>query len=112
VSDPGFAEVVERWRRAGLAREWMDTFVAHDRQGRRPAPGPMRWAAPGGLRSLAEELAAGLPVELGRTVERVGPGPSVDGAPARAVVLAMPGGDQIGRAPVPGPDLAGTDRPP
>jgi renalase len=91
VSDPGFAVLVERWRRAGLVREWTDTFVAYGPLGSRPAPGPMRWAAPGGLRSLAEELAAGLPVELGRPVGRVAPGPSVDGAVVAAVALALPG---------------------
>ena len=54
------------------------------------APGPVRWAAPGGLRSLVAALAEGLPVELGHKVTRVGPGPTVDGDAADAVVLAMP----------------------
>jgi predicted NAD/FAD-dependent oxidoreductase len=98
VDDPGFAAVVSRWRAAGLAREWTDTFVAYEctaggepTGGPRPVSGPTRWAAPAGLRSLAEQLAADLPVETGAPVERVEPGPLVDGEPARAVVLAMPG---------------------
>jgi hypothetical protein len=51
----------------------------------------MRWAAPGGLRSLAEHLAGGLDLRLRRSVRSVEPGPLVDGEPADAVVLAMPG---------------------
>lgn len=103
VSDPDFEQQVSRWSAAGLARPWTDTLAVFD--GDRPAApaaGPMRWAAPGGLRSLVEDLAAGLTVETGRTVERVGPGPRVTSAPsggmgngsrvdeADAVVVAMP----------------------
>jgi hypothetical protein len=51
----------------------------------------MRWAAPGGLRSLAEDLATGLDVRLQHPVTAVGPGPEADGAAVDAVVLAMPG---------------------
>lgn len=85
--DPEFVQVVDRWRAAGLAREWTDTLAV---VGVEPAAGPMRWAAPGGLRSLVADLATGLDVTCERTVERVGPGPTVDGEPAAAVVLAMP----------------------
>lgn len=91
VSDPDFADVVERWRASGLAREWTDTFDAYGPDGRTSRPGPTRWAAPRGLRSLVEELATGLPVETDRLVTLVGAGPSVDLEPAGAVVLAMPG---------------------
>jgi predicted NAD/FAD-dependent oxidoreductase len=42
------------------------------------------------LRSLVAALAEGLPVELEHQVEHVGPGPTVDGEAADAVVLAMP----------------------
>ncbi len=90
-SDPGFAEVLRQWRAAGLAREWTDTFFAYRGEDRREVVGPMRWAAPSGLRSLVEQLAQDLPVDLGRPVHRVGPGPTVDGQPGAAVVLAMPG---------------------
>jgi predicted NAD/FAD-dependent oxidoreductase len=50
----------------------------------------MRWAAPGGLRSLVAALATGLDIRLQHEVRHVGPGPCVDGEPAHAVVLAMP----------------------
>ena len=91
VSDPDFAEQVDRWREAGLVREWTDTFVAYGPDGRHEVSGPMRWAAPRGLRSLVADLATGLRVATSRLVFAVEPGPSVDGAPANAVVLAMPG---------------------
>ncbi|NGM11359.1 NAD(P)-binding protein [Verrucosispora sp. CWR15] len=91
VSDPEFAEVVRGWQAAGLAREWTDTFAAYDGGGRRAAPGPMRWSAPRGLRSLVEQLARDLPVVVNRLVLSVGPGPTVDGEECAAVVLAMPG---------------------
>ncbi|WP_320068047.1 NAD(P)/FAD-dependent oxidoreductase [Micromonospora sp. RTGN7] len=91
VSDPDFAEVVRGWEAAGLAREWTDTFVAYSAQGRREVPGPMRWAAPRGLRSLVEYLAADLPVVVDRLVLDVERGPYVEGEPCAAVVLAIPG---------------------
>jgi predicted NAD/FAD-dependent oxidoreductase len=91
ASDPDFAAVVERWRAAGLAREWTDTFVSYGPDGRREVPGPVRWAAPRGLRSLVEELAADLPVVVDRLVLSVEPGPTIDGDRCAAVVLAMPG---------------------
>ncbi|MEV2241649.1 FAD-dependent oxidoreductase [Micromonospora sp. NPDC049891] len=91
VSDPEFAEVVRGWQAAGLAREWTDTFVAYDGGGRREVRGPMRWAAPRGLRSLVEHLARDLPVVVNRLVLGVGPGPTVDGEECAAAVLAMPG---------------------
>jgi renalase len=92
ADEPGFAELAERWRAAGLARAWTDTLMAYDGPPPpRPTTGPVRWAAPDGLRSLAEDLAGGLDVALRHPVTTVGPGPTVDGAPADAVVLAMPG---------------------
>ncbi|MGS2619113.1 NAD(P)/FAD-dependent oxidoreductase [Micromonospora sp. LZ34] len=91
VSDPDFADVVDRWRAAGLTREWTDTFVAYGADGRREVPGPMRWAAPHGLRSLVEHLARELPVVVDRLVLGVEPGPVVDGRPCAAVALAVPG---------------------
>ncbi|SEP70109.1 hypothetical protein SAMN05421756_101428 [Microlunatus flavus] len=89
VSDDGFGKVVEGWRTRGLARPWTDTLVVSHEGDLEPKPGPVRWAAPGGLRSLVEDLAKGLDVRH-TTVEHVGPGPEVDGLPASAVVLAMP----------------------
>ncbi|REH51833.1 hypothetical protein BCF44_103282 [Kutzneria buriramensis] len=91
VSDPEFDAVARTWQAAGLAREWTDTLVAIENGHEEPRPGPMRWAAPGGLRSLAEHLADGLTVKLQHAVTAVEPGPMVDGVPVDAVVLAMPG---------------------
>ncbi|GAA1313158.1 NAD(P)/FAD-dependent oxidoreductase [Saccharothrix xinjiangensis] len=91
VSDPRFAAVAERWRRAGLAREWTDTFAVHSADGSSWTTGPVRWAAEGGLRSLVEDLASDLAVTTSSPVEWVEPGPRVDGSAVDAVVLAMPG---------------------
>jgi renalase len=91
ASDPAFVAVVEDWRARGLARPWTTVIATLGPDGRGPdKDGPQRWAAPGGLRSLVENLAAGLDATGGVTVERVLPGPSVDDLPAAAVVLAMP----------------------
>ena len=94
VSDPGFEAVVTDWQRRGLARPWTDTFHVHDADA--PAggrlstkTGPVRWAAPLGLRSLVEDLAGGLVVHE-QQVHEVEPGPRVDTRSAAAVVLAMP----------------------
>jgi predicted NAD/FAD-dependent oxidoreductase len=90
VSGQEFGAVVDDWQRRGLARPWTDTFgVAGDE----PKTGPVRWAAPGGLRSLVEDLASGLEVVDATTVREVrrrADGWSVDDRPASAVVLAMP----------------------
>jgi renalase len=98
VSDSRFAALVEDWRHRGMAREWTDAFgVLNAASGAlKPAPGPMRWVARAGLRSLVEDLAGcgrALDVTRLREVEQVdagGSGPAVDGERARAVVLAMP----------------------
>jgi predicted NAD/FAD-dependent oxidoreductase len=90
VSDPEFAELVGRWRTAGLARPWTDEPAVLENGSRSRAPGPVRWSAPAGLRSLVQELSAGLDVVTERTVRHVGPGPEVDGEHADLVVLAMP----------------------
>jgi renalase len=83
VSDDGFATVADDWTRRGLAREWTDTFTVLGDAERDSTSGPMRWGATYGLRSLVEDLAAGLSVER-RQVE------SVDDVDADVVVLAMP----------------------
>ncbi len=90
VSDDGFRAVVDDWAARGLARPWTDTFAALGPDGRQDKTGPVRWGAPGGLRSLVTDLAAGLDVRQQTEVARVGPGPVVDGARYDAVVLAMP----------------------
>ena len=93
VRDPEFAQVVERWRRTGLARPWTSELAVlgggePGERGR--APGPQRWAAAGGLGSLVADLATGLDVELEHEVRHVAAGPLVDGERADVAVLAMP----------------------
>ena len=89
VSEPAFEAVVDDWRDRGLARPWTDTFAVAEAGQLSGKSGPVRWAAPDGLRSLVEDLATGLTIRE-QTVRTVGPGPTVDGQPAAAVVLAMP----------------------
>ena len=85
VSDDRFRAVADEWLVRGVLREWTDTFRIAGPDGLGEArPGPMRFAAPGGMRSLVEDLAGGIDVEQGV----VG---SADDEDARVVVLAMPG---------------------
>ena len=100
----GFAAQVADWQARGLARPWTDTFAtisgrADDGGGiTGSSSGPVRWGAGGGLRTLLDDLVeppgrARLDVVHGIDVEAVdvGPdGPTADGRPAAAVVLAMP----------------------
>ena len=88
VRDPEFAAVVEGWRTAGLARQWTSELTVFGAEGRRSKSGPVRWAAPHGLRSLVVDLARDLDITLNYEVHQVGPG--VDEGPAGVVVLAMP----------------------
>jgi renalase len=89
--DSAFAPVVAGWVQRGLARPWTDTFAVAGPEGvERTTSGPVRYGTPAGLRSLVVDLATGLDVDLGRTVEAVTPGPQVDGAAVAAAVLAMP----------------------
>jgi predicted NAD/FAD-dependent oxidoreductase len=94
VDDDRFRAVVTDWQQRGLARPWTDTFtVRTPGEADQQKSGPVRWAAPGGLRSLVEDLADGLPVESGQpvaAVRRTDVGWLVDDRPAAAVVLAMP----------------------
>ena len=89
ASDPTFEALVADWQQRGLAHPWTDTFQQRDGNETTSKSGPMRWGTPHGLRSLVEDLAAGLDVRS-QTVAQIGPGPSVDGQPAAAVLLAMP----------------------
>ncbi len=89
--DPALTEVSEAWVRRGLARPWTDTFHLATPEGLQgTTTGAPRYAATAGLRSLVEDLAAGLAVQHPHEVDEVGPGPTVDGERAAAVVLAMP----------------------
>lgn len=92
AADPAFETVVADWQRRGLVRPWTETFAAIKSERSQDKQGPMRYGATRGLRSLVEDLAAGVDVESVRTVERVTAGGElrVDGETASAVVLAMP----------------------
>lgn len=107
VDDVEFGAQVTRWESAGLARPWTDRLAVFTGTSREEGkPGPMRWAAPSGLRGLVADLAEGLTVQLEREVAAVGPGPVVAVGPgpvaavgpgpvaaierADAVVVAMP----------------------
>ncbi len=89
--DPAFLAVVEDWVARGVARAWTDTFRIGSPTGLgERKQGPVRYGAARGLRSLVDDLAAGLDVRQQVEVQRVGPGPTVDGTAYDAVVLAMP----------------------
>ena len=103
-----FAGVVAGWVDRGLARPWTDTFAVAGPTGiQRTTTGPVRYGTAGGLRSLVADLAAGLDVELDRTVSTVGPGPHADGEPVAAAVLAMPDPQAARLRPTPGRADAG-----
>jgi renalase len=104
ADDHGFQGLLDGWRIRGLAVPWTDTMHVYGPEKPSSATGPMRWAAAGGLRSLAEDLAAELDVTLQHEVREVGPGPVVDGERVDAVVLAMPGPQALRLL---GPDAAG-----
>jgi predicted NAD/FAD-dependent oxidoreductase len=91
----GFSAVVERWEASGLARAWTDTFHVYEPGGIIGVrTGPLRYAAPEGLRSLVEDLAADLPpirqesevTSLTRTAD----GFLVDGDTFDRVAVCMP----------------------
>ena len=63
--DARFGEVVGDWIDRGLMRPWTDTFhIADGTTILGTKSGPMRYAAPRGLRSLVEDLATHLPSDL------------------------------------------------
>jgi renalase len=89
--DDRFGEIVETWSELGLIAPWTNRFDVYSGEGwSRTQVGPTRYRAPGGLRTLTEQLGEGLHVELEHPVTTVGPGPVVDGEKADAVILAMP----------------------
>lgn len=95
VSDRHFASVIERLQSDGVVRPWTDGFhIAGPTGIEGVSGGSMRYAAPHGLRSVVEALAASVPtVELGTEVGRVDiadDGVLVDGVATDAVALCMP----------------------
>lgn len=92
VSVPAFESVVDHWVHAELARPWTDTFHIGDPGGLIGIrTGPMRYAAPLGLRSLVEDLSLGLALQHPDEVREVGTGPTADGVDYAGVALALPG---------------------
>jgi renalase len=86
-----FRAVVDSWLERGVLREWTDRFATRTAEGWGVSnDGPVRYGSPGGLRSLVTDLAEGLPLLTRSEITDVGPGPTVDGEPVAAVVLAMP----------------------
>lgn len=95
VRDPEFDAVARRWQAAGLARPWTDTlYRLAPGESPQAKPGPMRWAAPDGLRSLARAELAGIEVQLRMPVTELPDGPTV---------LAMPDAQAARLAAVPEP---------
>jgi renalase len=92
ADDPAFVAQVRSWESRGLARPWTDTLRVYP--GGAETAGPVRWAAAGGLRSLAADLAGGLDVRLSAPLDSVP-------ADADAVVLAMPGPQALRLGPPP-----------
>lgn len=99
VSDPRFADVVDDWVDRGKARPWTDTFHVADGTGLLGTKfGPMRYAAPRGLRSLVEDLAVSLPSDLVSiahpvdvdAVDIAAEGATIAGSTYRAVALCGP----------------------
>jgi renalase len=100
VKDDAFGAVVEDWTARGRARQWTDTFETFDtaaadsvnsgdsgadsNDGWSSKTGPMRWAAPDGLRSLARDVLVGADLTLESEVT------DARGDGHAAVVLAMP----------------------
>lgn len=58
AKDPGFSAIADEWISRGLARPWTDTFDVVSANGHDVTAGPIRFAAPGGLRSLVRDLLA------------------------------------------------------
>lgn len=83
VKEAEFATVADRWNARGLARPWTDTFDVVSPTGHDSTTGPVRFATPGGLRSLVRDL-------LPDDVRCAAPVESLDDLPHEAVVLAMP----------------------
>ena len=99
VDDPGFGRVVGDWIDRGVVRPWTDTFhLADGTSILGTKTGPMRYAAPRGLRSIVEDLATELPsdlVEIRHPVDVTSlqvssTGVRVEGREYRAVALCGP----------------------
>ena len=83
VKDPDFTATVDGWTARSLVRGWTDTFDVISDDGHRRSSGPMRYAAPDGLRAL---VRASLPGDVRSGAEVT----SLDELDHDAIVLAMP----------------------
>src|ERR1700712_535756 len=83
VKEPDFGVIANDWVTRGLVRDWTDTFDVLSADGHRLSSGPMRLAAPDGLRALVRDA---LPEGV-RSDEAID---SLDELDHDAVVLAMP----------------------
>lgn len=92
--EPAFVEVVDRLVADGTVRPWTDTFHVADPGGIVGVrTGPMRYAAPQGLRSVVTALASDLAIEQAHevaSVRRSGDRLAVDDVDAPAVALCLP----------------------
>ena len=60
AADEQFVAQVAQWQAGGMVREWFSVATVVEEVGRRRAPGPMRYAATAGLRSLPRAMLAEL----------------------------------------------------
>lgn len=96
VSDDRFAAQVRIWQERDVVRPWTDTFHVYEPGGIiGTKTGPMRYAAPLGLRSLVQDMAdhVGVDVTFSTEVEAVAARDGqllVDGTAADAVALCLP----------------------
>ena len=97
AQDPDFVEVIDGLVDRGVVRAWTTGFHVYGPDGFTGiSGGPVRFAAPNGLRSVVSALASSVPglrIRLGAPVDDVVPTGSrvqVDGVSYPAVALAMP----------------------
>lgn len=97
AKDPGFVAIVDGLVAQGVVRPWTDSFhVAGPTGIEAVRAGPVRYAAPGGLRSVVEAMAAAVPaldVRHSHEVAAVTVSDevvSVDGQVSDAVALCLP----------------------
>ena len=93
--DPDFLAVVKEMIEAGVVRPWTDTFHVHTEGAMAGVrTGPMRYAAPAGLRSVVEHLAASVPaIDTETHVEQIevtSTGVRAGEYSAQRVALCMP----------------------
>ena len=97
VRDPKFRALVDQMLRAGVIREWTNTFHVAEDGAMRSTTGPMRYTAARGIRTVVEFMADQLPdpcVSSGVEVETITLDSGrlvVNGTPADAIALCLPG---------------------